>query len=331
MSDLKNSVKTATTQDIVVDAPNGVAGNAPVSSIVNKSTSLSLQADYGADSHMERVNKSLSEVFNKKNQEVVAFDKGIVSIRPVKASQDYIVAEDGTSKSGHKLLPQGVLTITAPADKHRNRINYIDKQEFIDALNPVGNEVEVNKAYLSFIEDNCIRLTTKGLHLDLNNPIDCISLKLLKHSKLVAKSLAEVNSSIHFFYIENVIEEAKAKVARQELVLEAQNLINVLSLTEKRHFLLLFGYNTEKMPDLVVAGKLTEEVLKDPQSCISKLKDASRRIKQVFKLALYSGTIVLNNNAYYYKDATLGYTEDEAVRFLLTPSNINLLMSIANA
>jgi len=128
--------------------------------------------------------------------------------------------------------------------------------------------------------DFSIRLTSKDLFLNPENPVDEIKLKLLRAHPEVANNTAEVTPKTVFILYDEV-EEAQKESKKFDYIIQAYKYIADMSSDDRRDFLKLFGYakQSHKMVEDSVKNKLRELADVDAKAFCDRYEDKHKMDK----------------------------------------------------
>lgn len=173
-----------------------------------------------------------------------------------------------------------------------------------------------------------IKLSLNTEMFNLASPSDYLKYKILVASDKVAVNEDEVTPS-SFFYIEDVENTEEKLSNKAEVKVEAVELFNKMSASDRVKIIKIYGYNPENNTDKFIKGKVFEELESNPSKFLKVAGRSKERIhleSLVFDLKT-KGVLRERNGQYFYNDRSLGGVE-ELVETLLQPKNQSFLTDL---
>jgi len=164
-----------------------------------------------------------------------------------------------------------------------------------------------------------------GYVFDLNNEVDAINWKWVRHCPKLAMSFAEAQKSKVEFYVHIEGREAEVSNEKTEKVFEAMKLVMEDATTNYANRALLLDMDMTGEPDSVIKEYLLTVAKKTPAKIIRIYRDKSMKINLLFVKAKQSGAITVNSldGVVKFGAHILGYSDESAIAYL--QSNEDLL------
>lgn len=146
-----------------------------------------------------------------------------------------------------------------------------------------------------------------------------INLNILKLDPRVCVGEERANSFTKYVIIDEEAE-AQAVLKKSEKQMQAMGLLNALSSLEKENFISLYGTRGKEMSPALIARKLIEHAMADPDTFIRRHDDQHRRLKEMIQKLIQHGKIEKKGQAMYYgKDEErflIGVNTEQALVYL---------------
>jgi len=209
-------------------------------------------------------------------------------------------------------------------------IGITDKErvDLEERLNLSKNELG---PFSKFWKEYSVIIHNKELILDLNNPMDYISYKVLMQSPRVAQSDKLEDRQLKpkaEYAIYNEEEKAKRENIKVNLKKKAWKIFATASLKEQRDILKLLGVNAHTASAEIVENKLSEFVETDPAKVIEIKEQENFKMKVFLSDCIRIKALRRNAGAYFYGDIHLGHDEEMTILFLENPENQEILLSL---
>lgn len=185
--------------------------------------------------------------------------------------------------------------------------------------------------FSKFWRDFTVHIHDKELILDLNNPMDYISYKVLMASPRVAESEKDEHRVLKpkaEYAIYNEEERAKTANMKVNLKKKAWKIFNSASVKEMRDILKLLGVQAHNASTEIVENKLSEFVEESPEKVIAIKDDASFKMKVFLADCIRVKALRRNAGAYFYGDVHLGHDEETTIVFLEDPENQEIYLAL---
>ena len=144
---------------------------------------------------------------------------------------------------------------------------------------------------------------------------------------IIAPSKDEVKVGQHYFYIENLAAEAEKRVAKADLVFEAETLVRSSNIGKYRELALLLYHNLKNfnmvidvLNEVQIKDKLITAAKENPQAVIDCFAKGVENDLFILKLK-EKGIIVYKNGSFYDGKLFLGRTIDEVKSFMQIAAN----------
>ena len=174
-----------------------------------------------------------------------------------------------------------------------------------------------------------IRTSGKDLFLHVDeDPMDELKYMFLKNHKDIANGISDRKPKARFMII-NQEEEAKEANTFARVKRRALKEFDRLTPEEMRQALRIFGSNAENLSPDVVENKLMEVVEANPEKFLANWTDnKNRNIEFVIKTAVSKNIIRKNKTIYKYGTDVIGYTLEDTINYLETPTNSDIKAAI---
>ena len=173
-----------------------------------------------------------------------------------------------------------------------------------------------------------IKMGTKDLILDLDDPYDELRYIFLKDHKRVANGLADRKPTANYVII-NEEAEAKETNIRNKIKRQALREFDKMSITDMRKCLRIIGHKADEMSSEVVEQKLGDFVEENPALFISKwVNNVRKETEFLIQEAVAKNVLRKNKNIYTYGTDVIGHNLEEVVVFLENPENQDLKFAI---
>lgn len=180
----------------------------------------------------------------------------------------------------------------------------------------------------SFWKDFVVRVGSKDLYLDTEDPMDELRYLFLKSHKRVKNSLMEKKATADYVII-NKDEEAKKVNVLNKIKRKAIKSFDELSPTEIKKALRLYGVNADNMSSEVAEQRLFDLVEGSPERFLERwVENAARETEVLLAKAISKNVIRKNQTTYKYGSEIIGRTKEEAVDFLDKPDNQDIKRTI---
>lgn len=247
--------------------------------------------------------------------------KHVVYIKPVETSGSILKSNLNGGKVA-RMLNGAIVVMANQKDDFGHSNEFITEDEF----NTLVKKFNPRADYHQFIHDYYLRFTIKGLILDITHATSMVQYKFCLRHSWIAKNKSSVNPTIHQFYIEDELLEARESNKKMEYEIEAFYALRSLSPVQKRDVLKLYGVITETLPDEVVTKKLRDFMSINYERFLSFVADPNLDIRILLSSLAIKGLIKKKGTAYYHHDILIGYDEQAAIQYLVDGSNIDMLL-----
>lgn len=175
-----------------------------------------------------------------------------------------------------------------------------------------------------------IKMTSKDLILDTEDPYEELKYLFLKSHKRVANGMADKKATANYVII-NEVEEAKELNKYNKQKRKAFKEFDKLSVGDMRKCLRLYGYNAEEMDNELAEQKLSTLVDEDPHRFLMKwVENDTKEIEFLIETAIAKNVVRKNKNIYKYGTEVLGTNLEAAVDFLNNNANQEIKLAIIN-
>ena len=163
--------------------------------------------------------------------------------------------------------------------------------------------------------------------LDLSKDLDAAIYNLAGISGLVAPSKAAVNPTVHYFYVEDKMEEAKVMKTTISLKQKAFKYVGQIKEADRSAFFrLIVGDDPNRYSILETETKLLEAADKTPQLVIKNFESDDIRNMLVVQKLLIGGVIRKDHtNRYKANDLSIGLTVEDILDFVKDEKNATLV------
>lgn len=185
--------------------------------------------------------------------------------------------------------------------------------------------------FSKFWRDFVVHIHNKELILDLDNPMDFITYKVLMESPRVAesdKNEDRIKKPKAEYAVYDEAEKTKRENVKVTLKKKAWKIFNTASKKEQRDLLKLMGVNSHNASDEIVENKLAEIVENDPIKVIETKNQDNFKMKVFLADCVRTKALRRNSGAYFYGDIHLGHDEEMAILFLENPENQEILLAL---
>lgn len=237
---------------------------------------------------------------------------------------------DSESWSGMNRFPKCKDTLSAT---QRNGAFVIDiaeeeRRELEIKLDLAPNELG---AFSKFWRDFTIHITDKNLELNLDNPMDYITYKVLMASERVAESDKmedRMKKPKAQYAIFNEAETAKRENLKVTFKKKAWKIFNSTSVEEQKSILKLMGVNAHNSTQTIVENKLSEIVENRPEDLINVYGQKDFKMKVFLSDCVRVKALRTNSGQYFFGDVHLGHDEETTIVFLNDPENQEILLAL---
>ncbi len=179
-----------------------------------------------------------------------------------------------------------------------------------------------------FWEDYFIRVGTKDVYLNTEDPMDELKYIFLKKHKRVKESIFENKASANYVLV-NKDEEAKKINMYSRLKREAAKAFDILSPDDMRKCLRLFGHNGDTMNNEVVERTLFDIVDANPQSFLDRwVNNKTKEAEVMIERSISKNIIRRTKNVYKYGSEIIGHSMEDTISYLTDPKNQDLRIAI---
>ena len=175
-----------------------------------------------------------------------------------------------------------------------------------------------------------IKMTSKDLILDTEEPYEELKYIFLKSHKRVANGLSDKKATANYVII-NEVEEAKELNKYNKQKRQAFREFDRLSTGDMRKCLRLYGYNAEELDNELAERKLSELVESDPDKFLMKwVNNDTKELEFIIGEAVSKNVVRKNKNIYKYGTEVLGHNLEGAIDFLNNSANQEIKLAIIN-
>lgn len=179
-----------------------------------------------------------------------------------------------------------------------------------------------------WVEWSGIRVASKDIYFDIEDPMDELRVLFLKNHKRVAGSVFERKATADYVLVDQDEEAKKANII-DRVKRRASKEFDKLSAEDVRRCLRLFGHNASTMGNEQAEHKLFEIVEGNPQKFIDLWVDnKEREIMFLIEEAVAKNVIRKTKNVYRYGSDIIGHGLDDVVAYLSNPANQDLKLAI---
>ncbi len=190
----------------------------------------------------------------------------------------------------------------------------------------LGLDLSPNSEY--WTEWPGVRVGSKDLYLNLDDPMDELRHLFLKNHKRVASSIFERKSTANYVLINKEEEAKKANIFNKNKRRAARE-FDRLSAQDIRRCLRLYGQNASTMGNEQAENVLFDLVDGNPSKFIELWVDnKDRDIVYLIETGLAKNVIRKTKNIYRYGSDVIGHNLDDVVAYLGDPRNQDLKMAI---
>jgi hypothetical protein len=185
--------------------------------------------------------------------------------------------------------------------------------------------------FSKFWRDFTVHIHDKELILDLNNPMDFITYKVLMASPRVAESDKDedrVKKPKAEYAIFDEQEKAKRENVKVNLKKKAWKIFNTSSAKQMRDILKLLGVQAHNASTEIVENKLSEIVDSRPEDVINIKEDANFKMKVFLSDCINAKALRRNAGAYFFGDIHLGHDQETTIVFLEDPENQEIYLAL---
>jgi len=173
-----------------------------------------------------------------------------------------------------------------------------------------------------------IRIGSKDLYLNTDDPMDEMRYLFLKNHKNVASSIFERKPTANYVLIDKE-DEAKKSNVFNKVKRRASSEFDKLSAEDIRRCLRLFGQNATSMGNEQAENALFDIVDGNPSKFLKIWVDNKNRdIDYLVEAAVAKNVIRKTKNVYRYGSDIIGHSLEDTVNYLLNPKNQDLKMVI---
>jgi hypothetical protein len=173
-----------------------------------------------------------------------------------------------------------------------------------------------------------IRVGSKEVYLNIDDPMDELRYLFLKNHKRVAGSIFERKATADYVLI-NKEEEAKKANIYNKAKRRAAREFDKLSAEDVRRCMRLYGQNASTMGNEQAEHLLYEMVDGNPQKFLEIWVDNKNRdLVYIIESALSKNVLRKTKNVYRYGSDIIGYSLDDVISYLDDPKNQDLKMAI---
>jgi hypothetical protein len=194
------------------------------------------------------------------------------------------------------------------------------------------NEEELRKSVRPVYPDTQ-RKITDGLKIDRRNQVDKIDWEWIKENKEIVGSIEEARSSPQaLFYIDQPDKELEKRLAKSDLVFEAETIVRGLSVNEQIEMCRLLGQNVKGYRPIDVRDYLLERSHSAPAKILDAKADPNAKEK-LFLFDLVDAGKVKKDQAGMYKfgDIILGLNTRSAIEWLNDKKNRDIVGKLYTA
>lgn len=185
--------------------------------------------------------------------------------------------------------------------------------------------------FSKYWRDFTVHIHDRELILDLDNPMDYITYKVLMASPRVAESDKDEHRVLKpkaEYAIFNEEEKAKRENMKVTLKKKAWKIFNSASNKEMRDILKLLGVNAHNATQEIVENRLSEFVENEPAKVIEVKEQDNFKMKVFLSDCIRIKALRKNAGAYFFGDVHLGHDEEMAILFLEDPENQEIHLAL---
>jgi hypothetical protein len=193
----------------------------------------------------------------------------------------------------------------------------------------LGEKLRINLASTSpFWVTFHIKMSSKELELNLEDPYDELRYIFLKSHKRVANGLGDRKATANYVLI-NEEAEAKETNIRSKIKREALRELDKMSITEMRKCLRILGNRADDMSSEIVEQKLNDFVEVDPATFIEKwVNNKSKETEFLIQEAVAKNVLRKSKNVYKYGTDIIGHSVEDVIIYLDNSENQDLRFAI---
>lgn len=175
------------------------------------------------------------------------------------------------------------------------------------------------KAY-AITKDSTVPIT-HSMQLNFDNIEHVNKYYFFKVLDEVANRLAEAIPGKHIFYIEDAEGEASISVSKDELMMEAFDILSTNQSKKKYYNICFFlGKDPRELSDNIMKQIIYNEAKNNPANIIRASKDTGKH--QIFVNKLFMNQIITRKkNMYFYGEMMLGISLEETVLYMMDSGN----------
>jgi len=175
-----------------------------------------------------------------------------------------------------------------------------------------------------------IRVGSKDLYFNTDDPMDEMRYLFLKNHKRVASSIFERKSTADYVLIDKE-EQAKESNVFNKLKRRASSEFDRLSAEDIRQCLRLYGQNASNMGNEQAENVLYDIIDGNPSKFLEIWVDNKHReIDYLIETAVSKNILRKTKNVYRYGSDIIGHSLEDTVNYLLNPKNQDLKLVIMN-
>lgn len=188
--------------------------------------------------------------------------------------------------------------------------------------------------YLEFyVKKNRVRVIEPGTVLDLNNIIDAMDWGWISKSRGIALTREEAMSQPDvYFYVYDESLEQQREMEYNQIMIKALNYVNTATEGRLKEVARMLEGRLDKLPIGQIQKTLFEKA-KDSNvnviyNLISVFEDPDAKFKILIHRLTDEGIIKNHNEVYRFDDVVLGINFDQAVAFLQSPENKDIMLAM---
>lgn len=173
-----------------------------------------------------------------------------------------------------------------------------------------------------------VRIGSKPLFLDTDDPMDELKYIFLSNHKRVKTSLLEHKAGANYILV-NKDEEAKRDNIYGRIKRRAFKELDNMTISEMRKVLRLYGENGDSISNELVESKLSSLIEGNPKKFIDMwVENPNKELEFIIEKALSMNILRKNKNIYKYGSDIIGRSKDETILFFKDLKNQDIKKAI---
>lgn len=217
---------------------------------------------------------------------------------------------------------QGALKIRPVAERGTGRIitgqPYMSEDEKKKSVHP--------------IDANTVQTIMDGHTYDLNDRVQKAHWEWVKVHPYIAPSFEEAQSlPLAMFYVEDLEADMDKKSSKRDQIYQAMTLVRECSVTKRSEVMRLLGQDSRFFKPKQVTDYLEDVCMNNPDKILKVFGDKFYDLRLLLFNLIDKRIVVYKNGVYKYEDVNLGISEDQAIIFLSSTENKQLVGVLVRA